>query len=247
MTGYIGIGGTAKKIKNIYIGVNGVAKQVKKAYIGVGGVAKQWYSSEPPFAAIFADANVELFTGHNASSSTTMSFQLSSSYSNTPLYILDFHGMGYCIGKLYNTTFTKFIGDDNPTVETGRVNTLSVSMRDGAMAAVTFPHFSEAEVDAAFAEIHQQQIYAGVASSSSQRSVANSAFTGGGLYVVAHGPNGGNMSISTESDLFTPIFSYTAGSTEDIVYLYRSGDNTYLSTNGTSATSMYGGRISRLY
>lgn len=46
MTGYIGIGGTAKKIKNIYIGVGGVAKKVKKAYIGVGGVAKLWYTSE---------------------------------------------------------------------------------------------------------------------------------------------------------------------------------------------------------
>ena len=46
MTGYIGIGGTAKKIKNIYIGVGGVAKQVKKAYIGVGGIAKLWYSSQ---------------------------------------------------------------------------------------------------------------------------------------------------------------------------------------------------------
>lgn len=46
MSGYIGIGNTAKKIKNIYIGVGGVAKKVKKAYIGVGGVAKLWYTSE---------------------------------------------------------------------------------------------------------------------------------------------------------------------------------------------------------
>lgn len=251
MTGYIGIGGTAKKIKNIYIGVNGVAKQVKKAYIGVGGVAKQWYSSAPDYAALFADANVEAFVGHNDSSATTKSFQFSKSYyGDTPLYILDFHGLGFCIGKLYNETFTKFIGTDTPTVTpSSNFVMLSVSMRDGAMAAVTFPSFTEAEVDAAFAEIHQEQIYAGVSSSTGTRSVANNKFTGGGLYVVAHGPNGGNMSISSEEDLFTAIFSYTGGtaSTEGIVYLYRSGDTTYLSTNGTRATSMYGGRISRLY
>ena len=42
---YIGIGGIAKKVKNIYIGVGGTAKQVKKAYIGVGGVAKLWYEA----------------------------------------------------------------------------------------------------------------------------------------------------------------------------------------------------------
>lgn len=46
MTGYIGIGGTAKKVKNIYVGVGGVAKKVKKGYIGVGGVAKLWYTSQ---------------------------------------------------------------------------------------------------------------------------------------------------------------------------------------------------------
>ena len=50
MTGYIGIGGTAKKIKNIYIGVGGTAKQIKKAYIGVGGVAKLWYRSKLDFS-----------------------------------------------------------------------------------------------------------------------------------------------------------------------------------------------------
>ena len=44
---YVGIGGTAKKVKKIYVGVGGVAKKVKKAYIGVGGVAKLWFNSSP--------------------------------------------------------------------------------------------------------------------------------------------------------------------------------------------------------
>ena len=50
MSGYIGIGGKAKKIKGIYLGVGGVAKSVKKAYVGIGGKAKLWYVSGPPIS-----------------------------------------------------------------------------------------------------------------------------------------------------------------------------------------------------
>lgn len=243
------LNGIAHKCKNLYIGVNNIARKIKKGYIGVGDVAKQWYSFSPDFSSLFADANLLVITGHNASSASSKGLQFdSSTYQDTPIYILDFHGLGYCIGKLYNTTFTKFIGSDTPTTYTYYgYNIINVSMRDGAMVAVTFPHFTEAEVDAAFAAIHQEEIYAGVSSSSGTRSVANNKFTGGGLYVVAHGYNGGNMSISSEEDLFTPIFSATVDGTEGIVYLYRSGDTTYLSVNGERSTSIYGGRISRLY
>ena len=46
---YMGVGGTARKVKKMYIGVNGVARKVKKAYIGVGGVARLFYSSALDF------------------------------------------------------------------------------------------------------------------------------------------------------------------------------------------------------
>lgn len=45
-TGYIGVDGTARKIKKVYVGVDGVAREVKSAYIGVADVARQWYTSE---------------------------------------------------------------------------------------------------------------------------------------------------------------------------------------------------------
>ena len=45
MSGYIGIGGKAKRIKKLYVGVNGKAKRVKKAYVGVDGVATLWLTS----------------------------------------------------------------------------------------------------------------------------------------------------------------------------------------------------------
>jgi hypothetical protein len=42
---YIGVSGTARKIKTEYIGVSGVARKIKRAYIGVNGVARQCLGS----------------------------------------------------------------------------------------------------------------------------------------------------------------------------------------------------------
>ena len=203
-------------------------------------------------AELFADATLidDVITGSNASTADYVSLIFpTSSYSNMPIYILLFHSEGYNIGKVYNSTYTKFIGDATITVST-RYSSYYVTptdgIRDGTMAAVTFPHFSEVEADTILAGVHQQSIYTGHGSSSSTRYVNNTVFTGGGLYVVAHGSNF-NMSISTENDLFTPIFSCTDGGTPNIVYLYRDGEKTYLSATGAAATKVYGGRISRLY
>lgn len=44
---YVGVGGIARKVRNIYVGVNGVARKVKKVYVGVGGVARPCFSLEP--------------------------------------------------------------------------------------------------------------------------------------------------------------------------------------------------------
>lgn len=213
------------------------------------------YNKQITLAELFDDATVAVvesqyvsgaaLTGNNASSASSKMIVVPK---NTTVYILAFHSEGFCIGKVYNTSYTAFIGNVTPSASTYvDVIRVSLSIRNGTMVAVTFPHFSEEEVDAAFAAIQQQQIYAGYATSSNTRSTANSNFNSSGLYVVAHGVNY-SMSISAKEDLFTPIFSCcTADGTPDIVYLYRSGDTTYLSANGTSATKMYGGRISRLY
>ena len=82
MTGYIGIGGTAKKIKNIYIGVGGTAKQVKKAYIGVGGVAKLWYRSQREWVwDVYAvNSGYNLIEGESSSDSGYSAFYAGTSY-----------------------------------------------------------------------------------------------------------------------------------------------------------------------
>lgn len=38
---YVGVGGTAAKVKKLYVGVNGVARKVKKLYVGVNGIARK--------------------------------------------------------------------------------------------------------------------------------------------------------------------------------------------------------------
>ena len=40
---YIGVGGTARRAKNVYLGVDGKASKVKKIYVGVDGKARLAY------------------------------------------------------------------------------------------------------------------------------------------------------------------------------------------------------------
>lgn len=90
MTGYIGIGGTAKKVKNIYVGVGGVAKKVKKGYIGVGGVAKLWYSSGWVWDIYTIGYNT--LAGESMSLSSSKAFYAGTGYTidqNTGSFIVD--------------------------------------------------------------------------------------------------------------------------------------------------------------
>ncbi len=56
---YIGIGGTAHKVKKMYIGIGGVARKVKKIYIGVNGVAHlTWQGTVPAGQIIFTASQI---------------------------------------------------------------------------------------------------------------------------------------------------------------------------------------------
>ena len=109
MTGYIGIGGTAKKIKNIYIGVGGTAKKVKKAYIGVGGVAKLWYSSGytwekyttvPGYREVFTPTVGYVTTRDAFYVASTYSFDSTTGYYTvTQNMAIDFYNLDEAIGK----------------------------------------------------------------------------------------------------------------------------------------------------
>ena len=108
---YIGVGNSAKKIKNIYIGVNGVAKKVKKAYIGVNNVAKLWWSSE--YSKLVAETTnlyaSRLTTSYTAETVNYMAFTTygskTSDYedSYTQLMYID---NNYIIGELNDLEWT---------------------------------------------------------------------------------------------------------------------------------------------
>lgn len=201
----------------------------------------------PTLAELFADAVAVGGDGENRSSASNAQFRFPK---NTTVYLLVFHGGGYQIGKMHNTTYTRFIGSSTlPTISDYSSSECNVlySMRAGSMVGVTFPNFPEKIVDAVLTRTQQEGIFLHQGTSTGEQYVQNTKFTGGGLYVAAHGYYN-CFSISAEDSLFTPIFSYTSGSYPNKVYMYRSGTLTYLSLNGTSAASnLYGGRISRLY
>lgn len=200
----------------------------------------------PTLAELFADAVAVGGGGVNRSSASNAQFRFPK---NTTVYLLCFHGGGYTVGKLYNTTYTKYQGTTTePSISSYSSTECNVlySMRAGSMVGVQFPSYPEKVVQAVLTKMQQESIYAEAASYSEGCSVYNTAFTGGGLYVAAHGSYY-CFSISAEESLFTPIFSYTTSSYTNKVYMYRSGTRTYLSVNGTSETDLYGGRISRLY
>lgn len=201
----------------------------------------------PTLAELFADAVAVGGGGMNRSSASNAQFRFPK---NTTVYLLCFHGGGYTVGKMYNTTYTKYQGTSTEPSFSSYSSTeynVAYSMRAGSMVGVTFPSYPEKVVQAVLTKMQQEAIFESVDSSQDSQSVYNTAFTGGGLYVAAHGSYA-SFSISAEESLFTPIFSYTSGSFTNKVYMYRSGTLTYLSANGTSAaTNLYGGRISRLY
>ena len=75
---YVGVDGTARKVKTVYVGVDGVARKVKAAYVGVDGVAKKFFPAFTPFTYSFSTypyntisisdycEQVSMYAGYNA-------------------------------------------------------------------------------------------------------------------------------------------------------------------------------------
>ena len=40
---YVGVDGTARRVKAMYVGVDGIARKVTNAYIGIDGLARQFF------------------------------------------------------------------------------------------------------------------------------------------------------------------------------------------------------------
>lgn len=102
---YIGVGGTAKKIKKIYFGVGGVAKKVKKAYIGVGGVAKLWYKSDVVLDRTVASSG--LTKPGNTGGGPTTTARTRGTVFNGYAILNDGGAWGACKAALYNSSLVK--------------------------------------------------------------------------------------------------------------------------------------------
>lgn len=52
---YVGVSGTARRVKKMYVGVNGVARKVKKLYVGVNGIARKVFGGGIVYIGTTAD------------------------------------------------------------------------------------------------------------------------------------------------------------------------------------------------
>lgn len=251
MTGYIGIGGTAKKIKNIYIGVNGVAKQVKKAYIGVGGVAKQWYSSTPPTLS-------ELFTDLQAVGyvSSSVSLGYVNFFAGRPSAYYLFI-MGGADNNIYfvNNGIASLVNRDG-TKDFAVTEGISLTDIDGgtgyrgfSCVAAQFPHFSQATVQSMLSGMTMTRLAGRNGTSTGYIYTSASNIHNEALYIASWVANSmissyySGMSFSLGSSYGTPI--YAIGEKEldeefenpNYAFLYKYSNNIYVSPTGNSRTT----------
>lgn len=106
--GFVGVGGTARKIKAVYVGVDGVARKITKAYVGVDGVARPCFSSRTTITSlgqvasypwgsatevVGASAGYEyavLASGSRNSSRTRYAYAFNRDFVNTSSYALSY-------------------------------------------------------------------------------------------------------------------------------------------------------------
>ena len=252
MTSYIGIGGTAKKIKNIYIGVGGVAKQIKTAYIGVNSIAKQWYSSTPPtLTELFANMTVDDYqssqsgyirvTG-NASANVWYLFLLCGTQSAIYRISSDNNGSYTVINKDSSSALTLSI------LGGGAIAMLDESGYYGCLGlAVRFPSFSDTTVRSLLSTMTYTKLAGYNSSTKSSLRTAYSNINATSIYMagfsnITSDPNYFNgISFSLGSTYTSPI--YAIAEDEELehpnyAFLYKSGSYVYLSPSGTSTSSV---------
>lgn len=100
--GYLGVGGTARKIKKGYIGIGGTARKIKKGYLGVGGVARLIYNAfEMP---VYTGACTKYGNESKGRIEITGSGTITLSEGVYDVMILDGGREGYYVAGTYDST-----------------------------------------------------------------------------------------------------------------------------------------------
>lgn len=124
---YIGVGGKARKVKNLYIGVDGKARKVKKAYIGVNGKAQPFYSSS---------AYGETWTVYNTMPATSVEYQVIALAYGNGMFV------GVCGGNEWETNRMVYSPDGiNWTRDNNMPSTeswMDVIYADGKFVAISY-------------------------------------------------------------------------------------------------------------
>lgn len=252
---YVGVGDVARKIKKFYVGVNGVAQEVKKAYVGVSDVARLCYSSAPAISLddVIQDITVEGIAGRNNNTSGAVS------YDNTNGTIAD--GTYYCF-SVCNGNFSIFkiaitSGAFSKLAELFRTNstraniycngkklfystngTASASAYGITIVIFSCPNFGFDAIDTAFSTLTRTTTAGRNASTIANVSVNHPTSD---QYVF--GFFGNFYGISKWDSSGGTITALSGNETRNISLLYADSTKLYLSSLGTSATSVYGGTI----
>lgn len=96
---YIGVNGTARKVKKLYAGIENIARKVKKGYVGINGIARLFYSSvlqlmyygtvtnlsmSLQYGSAASTGNHAIFGAGNKSSTTTCAYDGSLTRKSSP-------------------------------------------------------------------------------------------------------------------------------------------------------------------
>lgn len=272
MTGYIGIGGTARKVKNLYFGVGNTARKVKKAYIGVNGVAQLWYSSGLSLAQLFAGIyHINTYESHaNSLEGKSFSLGAAANFQNFPYYYIYFTGRSLQIYRLnaagpesdYSLCdFDLLAGSGSDLLQfymyrasifgsyriyaAGTTETYNCSLYE-----CRFPDFVQADVDELLSSLTVTQL-AGRANTTNGTVVWTTPdIKANALYLAATVRTSSPyvyMSISSGADFLTPIWNPR----ENLMYLRRNPNNgryqlCIQGPTGTAATQVPVGGIYEL-
>ena len=263
MTGYIGIGGKARKIDNMYIGVDGVARQVVKAYIGIGGKARLWYSVAPPLSELWSAATLVAHDSYVGASKDNASIIVNAA--TDPCWVFCCTGTGVCFAKIYDgacTYLKRITYGDSPaptTLSLSEYGSSSTRVRSGStygvkMLALRFTDIPESAVDYAFKDM-SAEIISGHSSSSNGSSVqiASTDITSSqnDIYIQAFASaqdDLGYFSACSGSAPTTAIKSHANGSSWASSVWWTLGDGNYkLNDHEHSLTQYKAGCICHLW
>lgn len=205
----------------------------------------------PTLAELFADMTVIAQNGVNSASSSSVSVNWLDFDANPSIYIFAFSGKSFAIHHLLSNgseyikaTLYRTTGNSNVTdiSISGTTCHLSRAVHGGTIIAATFPSYTNDQISAIFGNISVKNSAGRDNSSKDTISLSNTAITGEIILTAYRGAMCAAPVTSPTEYICTLDYEYSSPRTYK-ARNYVDSSRTYLSTNGTSSASVYGGTM----